>query len=337
MNIIRLSWSSYQSEENLEREANRLRSLGHSYMRPRSSGPRPGKLKTYDVIVINSQFRVDETFLSYWDREGLILTASSGFDHIDLEACEQQGVTVGRTPMCRARNVCDYVRSALGFTKRDFLSTGHPNRRDFWDRPGAYDAIDGFEGSTLGILGFGVIGENLPDYLDAFDFRTILVSDPLREEAIRSNDRVELASWRQLLAESDYLTLHADLNPSTRRIIDGFALERLPDSAVIINAARGEMVDLEALLGALDDGAIGGAILDVLPEEPPDEADPLRREGLVVTPHSAGFGPNLTEELTEEIAGSIEDYGASGEPTHPISSRSEDELDRLEPQRDAPA
>lgn len=334
MNIIRLSWSSYQTEQRLQEEAERIRSLGHRYLRPRESGPRPGKLTTYDAIIINSQFTVTESFLDQWNREGLILTASSGYNHIDVDACHDAGVTVGRTPLSRAGNVCDYVRSSLHLLKRDFHRTGHPNQEAFWDRSGAFTNVEAFDELTVGIIGFGVIGERLVDRLGDFPVERILACDPLREDTIGARGGVELTKLNPLLEESDLVTIHADLNPSTHGLIDAGRLDRMSSSAVLINSARGAMVDLGALLESLENDDIGGAILDVLPEEPPTDTAELRRPGLMVTPHSAGFGPGLTDRLTEEITRNLQTYDETGEPVHPVTPRARDERDRLETQRD---
>lgn len=329
MNIIRLSWSSYQTEESLQQEAETLRSEGHQYLRPTEAGPRPQKLKTYDAVIVNSQFEVNRSFLNQLTPDTLVLTASSGFNHIDLESCTENGVTVGRTPLCRAINVSDYVRSALRLLKRDIHRTGHPVRKSFWSRAEAYENISSFSDGSLGIFGFGVIGRKLLDHLDAFDFEQILAYDPLQRADIENHDDVTYAPARTFFESSDVITVHADLNPTTRGLIDDDLLSVMKDSACLINSSRGAIVNLQDLLSALKNDSLDGAILDVLPEEPPSNPDTFTEEGLIVTPHSAGFGPDLLDDLTDEIVRMINQFDRDEALDYPVKPRSKRELDRL--------
>ncbi|MFB6347240.1 MAG: NAD(P)-dependent oxidoreductase [bacterium] len=334
MNILRLSWSSYQTDDSLQHEAETIRSQGHRYLRPRRSGPRPGKLKTYDVIIINSQFEVDEVFLNHWNNDGLILTASNGYDHIDLDACSRYGVLVGRTPDCRAKSVSAYVKNILGVFKCDLHRTGHPVRNTFWDRPASFQNIQSMKNLTLGIVGFGAIGEKLLETIDVSQFESVLINDPLKEEKIQGHPDTAYATPRELVESSNILSLHADLNPSTRGLITRRTLDALPDPSFLINTARGSMVEPDAVRSALTDDSLNGAVLDVLPEEPPENSDVLRDEGLFVTPHSAGFSPTLTEDMTDELVSNLETYEETGEPSDPLTPRSSEELDRLKAQWD---
>lgn len=330
MNVLRLSWSSYQDEQSLKREEQHLRQRGFRYLRVEPHGPLPGKLDVYDALIVNSQFDVNEAFLKSWS-DGLILTASNGYDHVDVAACEDRGIPVARTPAARARPVADHTFALIDALLRDHHRTGRSLLDGDWSRADAHGNVRDFRNSVLGVLGFGVIGRIVAQRGIERGFERVLAHDPLEASEMGDTDGVESVDRGTLLGESDVLTLHADLNSSTRNFIDTDALDRLSDDAYLVNTARGRMVDLEALLGALRNGGLTGAALDVFPEEPCERS---WEEGLLTTPHSAGFRPDLLEDLRVEIGDVLESYAADEPLENRISPRSEQELRRLSSGRD---
>lgn len=330
MNVLRLSWSSYQDEESLNREEQHLRQLGFRYLRVEPHGPLPGKLDVYDALIVNSQFRVDEAFLKSWS-EGLILTASNGYDHVDVAACEDRGIPVARTPAARARPVADHTFALIDGLLRDHHRTGRSLLNGDWSRAEAHGNIRDFRNGVLGVLGFGRIGRIVARRALERGFERVLAHDPPEASEIENHQGVTSVDRGTLLDQSDVLTLHADLNPSTRELVDTDFLEVLGDDAYLVNTARGDMVVTDDLLDVLRDGRLAGAALDVFPEEPPERS---WEEGLLTTPHSAGFSPDLLEDLRVEIGDVLESYAGDGPLKNRISSRSEEELRRLSSGRD---
>lgn len=326
VNVLRLSWSSYQDEASLEREENHLRERGFRYLRVEPHGPLPGKLAVYDALIVNSQFQVDDSFLESWS-DGLILTASNGYDHVDVESCDERGIPVARTPAARSGPVVDHTFSLIDALLRDHHRTGRRLLDGEWCRAEAYSNIRNVSTSTIGVLGFGVIGRSVAARARERGFERVIAHDPLRRTEIEDLEGVDPVDRRTLLGESDVLTLHADLNPSTDHLIDADALQVIANDAFLVNTARGRMIDHDALLKALGSGDLAGAALDVFPDEPCERSWP---EGLLTTPHSAGFSPDLLENLRVEVGDVLESYSQGERIKNRIRPRSDQESRRLE-------
>lgn len=333
MNVLRLAWSSYQDQESLRREENALKQRGFQYLRVEPNGPLPSKLAAYDVLLINSQFEVTRSFLDQWSG-GLILTTSNGYDHVNLDACRQQGVPVARTPAARAEAVVDHTFGFIDALLRDHHRTGRRTRKGEWPRSEAHENIRDVNKSVLGVLGYGVIGRTVVERATNRNFRQVLVNDPLVDDSQNSSSEVTFTSRDELVTSSDIVTLHTDLNPSTREMVDSNFLDDLGTNSYLLNTARGQMIDFPALCEALRSNRIGGAALDVFPEEPP-EGEPLDEiPGLLTTPHSGGFHPDLLEELRNEVVSVLVAYRDDDSILNPVTPRSEEERRRLESQPD---
>jgi D-3-phosphoglycerate dehydrogenase len=333
MNILRLAWSSYQDQESLKKEQRYLEDLGHRYRRIEPNGPIPDKLASYDVLLINSQFQVDESFLNIWE-EGLILTASNGFDHIKLDSASALDIDVARTPLARKEAVVDHTYSFVDALLRDHHRSGTRIDQDQWPRAKAYENISDASNVNFGILGYGVIGQQVAKRALKRDFRNILVYDPIKTPESSPHEKMNFPDWEQFIESTDLLTLHADLNPTTRELMDDSSLEKLGPSGYLINTARGSMVNADDLLACLSKGKLAGAALDVFPEEPPTGVLHSDVDGLLTSPHSAGFYPGLLSTLREEIGSTIDAYSTGKQPEYTLTPRTDQEWHRLEIPRD---
>jgi len=180
----------------------------------------------------------------------------------------------------------------------------------FYDRAikaGVYDLRVGtplfrLRGRTLGIVGFGKIGRALYHKARGLGLK-VIVFDPYVNRASLSDFEVEVVDFRDLLEQSDFISLHVPLTPETRGLFDRAALRRMKSHAFIINTSRGQLIDAEALREALDKGMIAGAGLDVLPVEPPASDDPLvGHPKTIITPHAAFNSAESLVELRETAA-----------------------------------
>lgn len=210
-----------------------------------------------------------------------------GVDQVDLAAAARHGVTVTVTPGANANAVAE-LTIALVFALARPLIEGRDRVR-----AGEWPALRGVElaGRTLGLLGLGRIGTLVAAKAAALGLR-VLAHDPF----VANSDVALLVPLETLVAESDYLSLHAPLNDETRGIVGRALLERLKPGAALVNTARGELVDESALLWALDEGPLRAAALDVLAAEPPPPDHPLLgRDDVLVTPH---IGPHTAEATT---------------------------------------
>lgn len=207
-----------------------------------------------------------------------------GVDRIDLEAAARHGVTVTVTPGANANAVAE-LTIAFMFTLARQLVFGVERAR-----AGEWPPIQGVElcGRTLGLLGLGRIGSLVASKARGLGLR-VLAHDPFVEES----DVAELVDLDHLTSESDFLSLHVPLMEETRGMVGRRLLEGMRRGSVLINTARGELVDEAALVWALDEGPLHAAALDVLAEEPPRSDYPLlNRDDVLVTPH---MGPHTTE------------------------------------------
>lgn len=250
-------------------------------------------LADYDALVVRLAHQIDAELLAYAPRLRAIVSPTTGLDHIDLEAAGRLGVTVlslkGETDFLRSiPATAELTWGLLLALIRRIPHAFQSVLQSEWDRD-AYKGHD-LAGQALGIVGLGRIGERIARYGLAFGMR-VLAYDPYRAGWVDGVERVE--SLPELLQQSSVLTLHVPLNEETRGMIGADELALLPQGALLVNTARGEVVDEAALLAALESGRLGGAALDVISGERSGGSPDLvqyarRRENLLITPHIGG-------------------------------------------------
>jgi glyoxylate reductase len=255
----------------------------------RPSGDSPADLRAAvtgaDALVSMVTDRVDGQVIAAGSALRVIANVGVGYNNIDIAAARERGITVTNTPDVLSRATADLTWALiLGITRR--LGEGERLvRRGAW--PGwAFDQLLGMElsGRTLGIIGFGRIGQEVAARAPAFGVKVVHTG--------RSADSLPLD---RLLAVSDVVSLHVPLTPSTRHLIDQPALARMKRSAYLVNTSRGPVVDEAALVWALKSRLIAGAALDVYENEPVVTADLLAFENVLLAPH---LGSATTETRT---------------------------------------
>jgi D-3-phosphoglycerate dehydrogenase len=210
-----------------------------------------------------------------------------GVDTIDLDAATAAGIIVTNNPTYCIDEVAEHTMALLLASARKAAFYDRLVRAGRWEVPPGKPMFR-LAGSTLGLVGFGNIARRVATRVAAFGMR-ILFFDPFVEEG-RYGIVAEKRELEDLLAEADFVSLHPPLLPQTRKLIDAEALERMKASAVLINCARGPIVDTEALVRALDNKTIAGCALDTTDPEPLPEAHPLRgRDNVIITPHAAWY------------------------------------------------
>lgn len=321
MRILRLAWSNYQSRESLQREKGLIEQAGFDYRIAEEMGEFPESSDSFDVLIINSQFEVSDRFLSNWRQGGTIITASSGYDRIDLDACENRNVRVVRTPIARAKRVVQHTMTFIHSLLRDIPASHHHLRNGEWTRSEAFNRINRLSSLSVGILGYGIIGQRLRSRLADTPYE-ILAWDPDKQGTIDRDDGVELRELDNLLSSSNILTIHASLTPSSRGLITEEKLGLLREPTYLINTARGAIVDFGGVLNALRNDRLTGAALDVYPEEPVEGSSDWP-DNLLTTPHTAGFGPGLLADLRDEIVKILKDIEADRTPQHCLTSQSQ--------------
>jgi D-3-phosphoglycerate dehydrogenase len=238
--------------------------------------------------VVRNQTRVDAAALEAAPHLRVVGRVGVGLDNLDLAALRDRGVAVTWAPGSNAASVAEYVLGALVHLWRRFGDATEHVRGGGWDRP----AFMGEEalGRTLGLIGMGDIGARVARRAAAFGLH-VIAHDPFVHEATFAVQElgVELVSLDELLERADAVSLHVPLTDATRGMLGEAALRRMRPGALLVNTARGGLIDEAALARALADGRLGGAALDVRPVEPPGADDPLAgAPRLLLTPHVAG-------------------------------------------------
>ncbi|MFB6256183.1 MAG: C-terminal binding protein, partial [Haloplanus sp.] len=230
-----------------------------------------------------------------------------GVDSIDLDAATAHGVPVVNVPDYCIEEVPTHTLALLLACVRKVPRYDRAIKGGEWDWT-AGKPIRRLTGATLGLVGFGKLPRRLIELVEGFDL-DVLVHDPYVDAAAVDAAGAEKVDLEELLDRSRYVSVHAPLTDETRGLIDAEALDRMRDDAILINTARGPLVDHEALATAIEAGDVAGAGLDVLPEEPPP-TPPLDHDAIVYTPHVAFYSEESEETMrrtvTEDVLGILD-------------------------------
>lgn len=238
----------------------------------------------------------------------VIARVGVGVDSIDLDAATQAGVIVTITPGANEATVAEHtIAMALALLRR-LCEQDAAVRRGEWNRTGAHLPAS-LAGATVGLVGFGRIGRLVAQRLDGFDVR-ILASDPGVPPG------PGLVPLDELLRAADVVSLHCPLLPATRHLIGAPELQLMRPHALLVNTARGGVVDEAALLDALERGRLRGAALDVFEQEPPRDARLLALPNVLLSPHNAGLSEQSVHEMTCRATASVIDVLAGRAPAH---------------------
>lgn len=239
-------------------------------------------------ILIPEHIKVDEELLGRAARLKLVQTGA-GYDNVDIEACTRHGVRAANAAGVNADAVAEHTFAMiLGYYKNlPFLDTFMKQRRD--EKLLYYNGAE-LKGRTIGIIGLGAIGRRVAAYCNAMGIH-VLGYDPFVKECA---DYITLSSLEELLKTSDIITVHVYLNEETRHMFSRETFEKMKNTALLVNTARGGIVCQEDLIEALKTGQIGGACLDVFEEEPlPVESELRDLPNVILTPHTAGMPEGL--------------------------------------------
>jgi len=270
-----------------------------------------------EVVVVNKVV-LNENNLASAKNLKLICAAATGVNNIDLAAAKELGVSVCNVQRYATPAVVQHVfalllslTTRLGQYQEDVYNGNWTKSKFFCllDYP-----VRELQGLTLGIVGFGELGQAVASVAKAFGMKVLLAK---RNENDSRSNRLAL---HDLLPEVDVLSLHCPLTENTRALIAEKELARMKSSAILINTARGGLVDELALLHALQEGQIAGAGLDVLAQEPPSEGYFLlqqRLPNLIITPHTAWASRESRQRLLDEVANNIQAY-QQGKPRNSV-------------------
>ncbi len=254
----------------------------------------------YDALIVRSSTRVTKAVLESGDRLKVIGRAGVGIDNVDVDAATRRGVIVMNTPSANTIATAEHTLALLLATSRNVPAAHGSLAAGNWDRSSF--AGQELHGKTLGVIGFGRIGRLVAARAQAFGME-VLAYDPYVSESIGRETKVVLAELEDVLAGSDYVTLHASLSPETENLINEERIGMMRDGAVLINAARGGLMDPGAVAAALDRGKLRSVGIDVFSTEPPPADHPLLRHPNVVhTPHIGASTIEAQRDVAIQVA-----------------------------------
>jgi phosphoglycerate dehydrogenase-like enzyme len=242
----------------------------------------------------------------------VIARVGVGFDSIDVAAANARGVQIATTPGCNDHAVADHTVGLMLALLRRIPELERDLRDGGWNRTGAH-APRQLAGCTVGLIGCGAIGRRVAERLGGFDVE-LLIHDPALGQASALLD--------ELLARSHVVSLHCPLLPSTHHLINAETLRRMRPDAVLVNAARGQIVDQPALIDALHAGVIAGAALDVFDVEPPADSPLLTMDHVVLSPHVGGISTVSIVEMTRLATRAVIDVAAGRAVQHLVNPES---------------
>jgi len=218
----------------------------------------------------------------------------TGIDSIDAEACSRYGITIGRTLNAFTTPVSDTVLGyMLAFARRQPWMDA-AMKRDEWKKIAGFTLSE----ATLGVIGVGNIGKAVTRRARAFGMRVLGTDIAEVDHVFVSESGIEMTTLSTLLAESDFVSINCDLNPTSHHLINAETLAQMKETAILINTARGPIVDEAALIAALQAGRLGGAAMDVFEVEPLPADSPLKKmENVLLAPHNANSSPSAWERV----------------------------------------
>jgi len=292
-----------------------------------------------EIISVFTHSNLSAEILSGLPGLKLIATRSTGFNHIDLNVCKERGITVSNVPFYGENTVAEHTFALLLSLSRNLHKAYLRTIKENFSLAG----LQGFDlkGKTLGVIGAGRIGMHVIKMARGFDMN-VLASDPKPDHFLAEILQFKYTSLEEALKNSDIISLHAPLNEKTHHLLNKENIPKIKKGALLINTARGELVETEALLSALNNGTLAGAGLDVLegeemfveeeklynPEIPAETLSTiiknhllLQREDVVITPHIGFYSREALQRIRETTTFNILSY-LSGQPQNTVTNLS---------------
>jgi D-3-phosphoglycerate dehydrogenase len=273
-------------------------------------------LPDYDALIVRSQVKVDAPAIAAGTRLKVVGRAGVGVDNIELDAATGAGIAVVNAPTANTLAAAEHTMALILGLSRRVAAADASVRRGEWRRADFMGTELG--GKTLGIVGLGRVGLAVADRARAFAM-TLLGSDPIADPAVAAAHEVSVVEVDALLERSDIVTLHVPLVPQTRGMLDAAGLARMKHGALLINVARGGLVDEAELARALTDGRLGGAAIDVFENEPVGASPLLDAPNTVLTPHLGASTAEAQDRASLEVVDGVLDVLAGRPATFQVN------------------
>lgn len=234
-----------------------------------------------DGYIAGVDYITEKVIASAPDQLKVISRYGTGIDRVNIEAAGKRGIIVTNTPGANAEAVADLTFGLMLSVARKIPLLDRSLREGAWVRSAGVELYR----KTLGILGFGAVGRSVARRASGFSMR-ILVFDPYVRESMRRTRGIDFCSFDEVIANSDFISLHVPLNQETKNMINTSSIEKMKNGVIIINTSRGGLIDDNAVYRALKQGKIRGLGLDVFNQEPPGSSPLFELDNVVVTPHT---------------------------------------------------
>jgi glycerate dehydrogenase len=279
------------------------------------------RLSGAEIAIINKiPMRADT--LRQLPKLKMIAVAATGYDVVDIPFCRQHGIAVANIRNYAVHTVPEHAFAMILALRRNLLAYRQDVEAGIWNKSEQFcfftHDIGDLYGATLGIIGEGAIGQGTAAIGRAFGMRVLFA-----DHAPPKLEGVQFTPLDEVLAQSDVISLHCPLTPATHNLIDIHAFRKMKRSALLINTARGGLVEEAALIQALNEDLIGGAGFDVLTVEPPKNGHPLldvRRPNFILTPHVAWASDGAMQFLADQLVENVNAW-VSGKPQHLVTAQ----------------
>ena len=278
------------------------------------------RLSSAEIAIVNKvPMRADT--LKQLPQLKMIAVAATGYDVVDIAYCREHGIAVANIRNYAVHTVPEHAFAMILALRRNLLAYRQDVEAGVWNRSEQFcfftHDIGDLYSATLGIIGEGAIGQGTAAIGRAFGMQVLFADhEPPKMEG------VHFTPFSEVLARSDVISLHCPLTPATRNLIDINAMRKMKRNALLINTARGGLVDEAALIQALDESLIAGAGFDVLSVEPPRNGHPLldvRRPNFILTPHVAWASDGAMQVLADQLVDNVNAWVA-GKPQHLVTA-----------------
>lgn len=268
--------------------------------------------------LLNTYAPIDSETLEHLEKVRIIARYGIGVDNVDLEAASEKGIIVTNVPDYCVDEVADHTFALLLAVTRKII-VGHTHAVSGGWSIDPLRPIHRLRGQILGLIGFGHIAQAVASRAQAFGLEVRTFDPFIEESVVRSQGVTPATSLDDLLMSSDIVSLHVPLLPETRGLINSNAIEKMGTGTVLLNTSRGPIVEVDAVLAALEHGRLAGAGLDVFPTEPPNADDLRDVDNLVVTPHAAFYSDEAIMESQTKAANNIVAVLSGEEPKYKVN------------------
>lgn len=259
-----------------------------------------------DVAIVGLD-KIDEEILSHTPKLKALSKYGVGLDNIDFNACKKYNIEVLHTQGVNKRSVSELTLGCILSLLRNIYVSSNLLKNNIWEKNGGVQLTN----KTIGIIGVGNIGKDLIQLLKPFNCK-VLVNDIINQDKYYKDNNVTESSKEEIFRDADIITIHTPLNESTKYMIDKKSLNLMKPNAIVINTARGGIINQEDLKWALKNNIIAGAAIDAYEMEPPEDLEFLVLPNLINTPHIGGNAIEAVEAMGESAIENILNWIKNG-------------------------